>query len=84
MALRLERISPPQSSMSSIIVKILQDLQEGNCVTLLPETAHENDLNRQRIKWSNAAKRARIDVITRAVTTEHGERAIRIWRTDYP
>ena len=84
MALRVERISPPQSSMSSIIVRILRDLQNGHCITLLPETTHENDLNRQRIKWSNAAKRAGIDVITRAVTTEKGERVVRIWRTDYP
>ena len=69
---------------SSGMVKMLRYLLEGQCITLLPNTEHDKDLERQRTHWSNAAKRAGIDVITRAVLIETGDRAIRIWRTDYP
>ena len=69
---------------SSGMVKMLRSLSEGQCITLLPNTEQDKDLERQRTHWSIAAKRAGIDVITRAAIVETGDRAIRIWRTDYP
>jgi len=67
---------------SAGMVAMLKTLPEGHCVTLLTNTGQ--DLERQRTHWSNAAKRAGVYVVSRSVTTETGERAIRIWRTDYP
>lgn len=71
-------------SMSSRIVDMLQSLSKDHCITLLPVTDLEDDLQRQRVLWYNAAKRAGIAIVSRLVTTQTGDRAIRIWRTDYP
>jgi hypothetical protein len=85
------REMPVGALVSSEIVKILQDLPEGMCVTLLsnahhllPDTHHAKDVERQRLLWSIAARRADISVITRSALTDKGEKAARIWRTDYP
>ena len=74
-------------SRSSRIVGMLQSLSKDHCITLLPEYAYrdeKSDLERQRVLWYNAAKRAGIAIVSRLVTTQTGDRAIRIWRTDYP
>lgn len=71
-------------SKSSRIVDMLQSLSKDQCVTLLPVTDLANDLQRQRVLWSNAAKRADIAITSRIVKTSTGDRAVRIWRTDYP
>ena len=78
-----ETVVPPKPSRSSEVVKSLECLYRGECITLLPETDRENDLGRQRVLWYNAAKRAGIAIISRRVVTKAGDRAIRIWRTDY-
>lgn len=71
-------------SRSSRIVDMLKSLSKDQCVTLLPVTDEKSDLERQRVLWYNAAKRAGIAIVSRLVTTQTGDRAIRIWRTDYP
>ena len=85
------REMPVGALVSSEIVKTLQDLPEDMCVTLLsnahhllPDTHHAKDVERQRILWFVAAKRAGITLTSRSVVTKAGDRAIRIWRTDYP
>lgn len=76
------RKSPKEKfvSESSRMVERLRDLRKGQCVTLLPETDDPKELSRRRVHWCNAAKRAGIGVISRMVTTEAGDRAVRIWR----
>lgn len=69
-------------SESSRITQRLRSLSGGQCVTLLPETDHPKELERKRVHWHNAAKRAGIKVVSRLVTTDAGDRAIRIWRVD--
>ena len=79
-----ENIAPPKPSKSSEIVRSLKSLHRGECITLTPETLEEKDLQRQRVLWYVSAKRAGIAIISRLVVTKAGDRAIRIWRTDYP
>jgi hypothetical protein len=67
-------------SESARIVESLKALPKGHCITLLPETDQPRELARLRTHWVNAASRAKIKIVTRAVTTEAGDRAIRIWR----
>lgn len=69
-------------SESSRIVAKLKALSSGQCVTLLPETGLPNELERKRVHWHNAATRAGLRVTSRVVTTEAGDRAIRIWRLE--
>ena len=71
---------------SAGMVKKLRALSEDQCITLLPDTDIDShgDLQGQRVRWINAARGAGISVITRSVLTDKGEKAIRIWRTDYP
>jgi hypothetical protein len=78
------RAQESRTSKSAQIVRTLQSLLADQCVTLLPDTDHKNDLTRKHVLWCNAAKRAGISVITRSVLSDKGEKAIRIWRTDYP
>lgn len=67
-------------SESARIVESLRALPKGHCITLLPETGHPQELTRLRTHWINAASRAGIKIVSRAVTTEAGDRAVRIWR----
>ena len=67
-------------SESARIVESLKSLPKGHCITLLPETDEPRELARLRTHWINAANRAGIKVVSRAVTTTEGGRAIRIWR----
>jgi len=69
-------------SESSRMVGKLRSLSKGQCVTLLPETDHPKELERKRTHWANAATRAGIKVVSRLVTTDAGDRAVRIWRVD--
>lgn len=69
-------------SESSRIVEKLQSLSKGQCVTLLPDTGEPRELEQKRNLWINAAKRAGLRVSSRAVFTDAGDRAIRIWRLD--
>ena len=80
----IEDVARPLPSKSSSIVDVLKSLAKDQCVTLLPVTDLEDDLQRQRVLWYNAAKRANIAIVSRRVVTKAGDRAIRIWRTDYP
>lgn len=67
-------------SESARMVEKLRSLSSGCCITILPDTDDPKDLGRQRVHWANAARRAGMQVITRTVRTEAGDKAIRIWR----
>lgn len=69
-------------SESARMYKALKELPNGRCLTVLPDTDDPKELERKRAHWSNAAKRRKLQVITRLVVTETGDRALRIWRID--
>lgn len=76
---------PPKEkfvSESSRMVEKLRTLSKDQCVTILPDTDDAKELHRKRTHWCNAASRAKINVVSRIVTTEAGDRALRIWRVE--
>lgn len=76
---------PPKGkyvSESSRMVEKLRSLGRGQCLTILPETDDLKELQRKRVHWCIAAKRAGIRIVSRSAVTDAGDRAIRIWRLD--
>ena len=68
-------------SESARIVAKLKSLPKGHCVTILPEEGGSSKaLEKVRVQWTVAASRANLKIVTRAVITNTGDRALRIWR----
>jgi hypothetical protein len=67
-------------SESSRMVEKLVALPDEHCITVVPQTEDRLTMPRLRTHWANAASRAGIKITSRVCVTEHGERALRIWR----